>query len=329
MDGVCGCDWIAGSIPMEKFESFRAFLNDLYQIEPDVQEKSIQLYDSFLNYHPFGCSVYFDSSEDRCKRLHGGRFAVRFSGSGLAMFTANGLYKLFYELIYNYWCTLTRVDLNYDDFSKRKMPYEIAEVANQGNYSGYKRHEHRCPRKRSGEILGDTLYFGRRGKLGSGRFLRIYDKNLESKGEVDCVRYEVEFTKEKAQKIGFRLASAKSVDEMAGIICALIGGSINFIQRKGKNLNRATRMEWWQGIVDLLGSIQLRNPVRVQTIEKSKRHYERTSASLAMLRLAYGEAEFMGWLMDLLDVEEDDLPDRHKRLLEAYRVGENLDEVPF
>lgn len=116
-------------------------------------------------------------------------------------------------------------------------------------------HEPRQPRKRNGELKGDTLYFGGRGKNGGGKYLRIYNKTLESKGVVDSVHWECECSKKKAQHAFFKLSQCA----FASLLVGLIGGCIDFVERKDKNLGRATRFEWWQSIVDLLGRVVLRN----------------------------------------------------------------------
>lgn len=326
VEGSCGIDWLAGSLPVEKIDAVMEFLENLYGIAPDVTEKNIQLYDRLASFDPFGCRVFFDSTEKRCKSLHRGRFAVQFSGGGLQQFTANGLWKLLGHLVNDFWFKGTRIDINYDDFTKRILPHQIAEMANEGGYTGYRVHQHLCSRSRSGKVLGDTLYFGKRGKNGSGKFLRIYDKFLESDGEVDCVRYEVEFSKERARLICLHLGMCSTVEDMAGNICGLVGGSIDFIVRNGKNLDRSDRVQWWADILSVLGEVVLRNPVRVETVEKTIRYVERLKASISLARLSMGDPDFYAFMGDLSSMPKEELPKSHRRRLEVFQWET---EVPF
>ena len=58
----------------------------------------------------------------------------------------------------------------------------------------------------STQTRGATFYCGARG---GDRYLRIYDKNYESNGEIDSVRYEMQLRGERANAIFDHVASGK------------------------------------------------------------------------------------------------------------------------
>jgi hypothetical protein len=324
-ESSCGIDWIAGSFPIEVFDLVVEYLEAIYTITPEYLDKGRYVYDQRITFEPYGCNVYYDSTKERADRLHNGKFSVEITGSGLQEFTANGLYKIIYDFIMTFRGKLSRVDLCYDDYKRRMTPSEIAEFAMEGLYTRFRTHTHLAKKKRNGDLLSDTLYFGSRGS-GSGKYLRIYDKYLESKGKVDCIRYEIQFERDKARAVGIKLATAGSLEEFALLIGGLIAGSIDFIERKDKNIHRNDRLEWWSVIVSLLGECVLRNPKRVATIEKSVDFIVRIGSTIAMVKHALGDDDFMEFLEEITAIEEDSLPDRHKRLLDNYRA---LQEVPF
>lgn len=98
------------------------------------------------------------------------------------------------KLLYLRSCQVSRIDLAFDDYSKKFMPKDYAIWYMNGQIST------RC---HSGHFnfseasKGHTFYLGsRRTKL-----LRIYDKDYESNGEINAVRYEWEFHSQYARHI--------------------------------------------------------------------------------------------------------------------------------
>lgn len=81
-------------------------------------------------------------------------------------------------------CRLSRLDICYDDLSKKYTPSDFLHFWDNNQIQSP------CSKFRyagnSGK--GNTIYFGAR----SNKLLRIYDKELESKGEIKSIRYEIE-----------------------------------------------------------------------------------------------------------------------------------------
>ena len=84
-------------------------------------------------------------------------------------------------------CRLSRIDLAFDDFTKKYTPTDY----NRFNCFHAIKTKFRYIKflQSTGTKGGDTIYFGDRK---NGKLLRIYDKAYESKGEVDSIRYEIE-----------------------------------------------------------------------------------------------------------------------------------------
>lgn len=90
------------------------------------------------------------------------------------------------ELLQKRRCTISRLDIAFDDFTKTFKPYEWGLFAMQKRLvSKYKTFDY----KASGRGVSDTFYIGKRS---AGKLLRIYDKDAESNGDIPAIRYEFE-----------------------------------------------------------------------------------------------------------------------------------------
>lgn len=92
-------------------------------------------------------------------------------------------------------CKPSRLDICFDDYQKIFRPLDFNRFYCTGRISTRMQHVSYISSKRN---EGDTFYVGKRGK---GRFLRIYDKNFESEGKIDAIRYEFEMRTDWALKI--------------------------------------------------------------------------------------------------------------------------------
>lgn len=83
-------------------------------------------------------------------------------------------------------CTITRLDIAYDDYTKTFTPKDFdlwmhqERIVTDCKAWKYETSQQSC---------GDTFYLGKRGR---DRLLRVYDKNYESDGKIDAIRYEFE-----------------------------------------------------------------------------------------------------------------------------------------
>ena len=89
------------------------------------------------------------------------------------------------------------------------------------------------------------------------------------------------------------------------------------MDRQGIHLDRMERLDFWNRIVSLLGSVKLRNPKRIKTVEKAKAWIEKSVApSFEMLRKAIGDEEFYIWLED--KIKNANLSKYQRRVIYEY-----------
>lgn len=164
----------------------------------------------------------------------------------------------FLTSLYDLRLNCTRLDLALDDYSRELIVLDkVLAAASVGNVVGFRRWQHFRPVRNmvTGELEGETHSFGRRGRDGSGRFVRIYDKGLESNGEQDCIRLEVELSGDIAREFFAELVGAGSVEKFYSTVARIAVGSIDFKDRAGAHghKDRMVRLDWWQRVIDRVG----------------------------------------------------------------------------
>lgn len=125
----------------------------------------------------------------------------------LPLFGGNGSAFLsdILEDLYRKGCKVTRMDIAADDYQKVYMPIDYVDFYRENRIRTY------CRRFQYIGCNGGTVYLGSRN---SGRYVRIYDKNKESKGEIDAIRYELEFRGHYAQMVVDKLLSGEEFSFM-------------------------------------------------------------------------------------------------------------------
>lgn len=192
--------------------------------------------------------------------------------------------------------SFTRLDLAADDWEMRAQPVDIWEAIERGEMvthaQSVKATVERNPH--SGEQLGSGLTVGSRG---SRVFLRIYDKSVESAGEIEAIRWELELRAEAAQQtVGLLLAQS----EWGEVFSTLLVRFVDFREPAGENVTRRVRAAWFAALVGdcqkAAGYVQK----VVRTLEQVATWLERQVApSLAVLHAA--AADPAGTIAGLLE----------------------------
>lgn len=261
--GVC-VDWLTVSAPDARMESLRAWWSAKCgeKCEPTNGNAG---YRRAMRW-PDGARLAFE-------QVGGAKTcSLSLSGDALAAFDGAGRLGLLRELTES-GCKATRIDIAVDWRSEREtLIDDVQAAAGRGELVGFVRRE-------NVEVVGGgddgarTVYLGRRGKKGGGRFVRVYDKGVE---QHSCppgtwVRWEAVFSGPFAVQASAKLlASVDPVAEMAGLSL----GVCDFrIPAQGEPKRAWPRAAWWS---DRLGGAV---PVSL-TAARRIRDFER----------------FMGWL---------------------------------
>lgn len=97
---------------------------------------------------------------------------------------------------------VSRIDICYDDYAKRFTPRQLAGYYLEGKICSPASY---CKLIASRQSGSDTFYLGKRS---AERMLRVYDKNAESDGEINAIRWEFQFRKDKANYVAMSIADS-------------------------------------------------------------------------------------------------------------------------
>ena len=294
-----GLHWLRISIARQYLPKVRQYL-DFYFGESAQDDYGLWSYDS--RYHwPCGASLNYDCASARSDSVHNGKFTVEIPGQALDVIAQTDLH-LFLVSLRQFSPTCTRIDVFFDDYNRTINPHELHDIVKDHDYSGFRKSQIKQGYD-SGRLIHDEIDFGKRGPNGSGQYLRFYDKFLESDGEKNCVRFEVEFTKERSHIVFDILSQVTSIDAFATLCGSLVGGSVKFVHRNGdKNISRLDVYDFWREILELLGSVVIRIPTkRTDIAGKYKYIYHQVTPTLALLRGTFvDDTDFFSWLNDCI-----------------------------
>lgn len=209
---------------------------------------------------PLGAKLAFDPVEGSTRRC-----VLDLPGDLVAGLEVRDLMELLHQVdLLGARCT--RVDCVVDDYAKRITPGAVHAHAEAGDVARFS--PDTAELKVGGYWVdgqgvrhrGETFNIGRRGKNGSGAYLRYYRKDVESQGETDAFRWEMEFSQEKADLAFRELLKAGTPDEFVLACGGLVLGNVDFPIRTGDaHLDRLERHAWWIDLTsDIWNSVRLR-----------------------------------------------------------------------
>jgi len=330
-----GIHWLRGSV----HDSHRLWLENklavLWGEDRQMQEFGFWSYDRHILW-PSGVKLLFHSTEEGSD-LTLGRIAVEIPGGAL---DGVDLWQvlMFMQALREHDFQCSRLDIYFDDGQRVVTPMSLYDLTfEECLFTGEPiRHDvvgFRMVRKvtisnRKGRTQ-DEVSFGKRGKLGCGKYLRVYDKKLESGGANNAVRWELELSDYRAQRafnaILDSLGSEVSIADWkpawtVHVLGGLIAWAVDFkIRVKGKkNLERLERYPFWQAILNRLGSAHLAAKQIIRSVEKGVEWVKRgVTGTLQMIRLALGDEVALPLVVDLM-CGEDRLRPVHRRAVSEY-----------
>ncbi len=167
--------------------------------------------------------------------------------------TPDRLWKLFQFVDGLPGVTISRIDLSLDDFSKDVRPIDVWNCVNGGNYVGFSRagdtglpvQEWIQSVNARGE-LSTTYYVGSRQ---SDVLMRVYDKDAESQGAVDAVRFELRLRHQSAD-FAFRKLVEFTPFYWDRAVPALVLGHFDLREKESaSHIEHRERVTWWERIV--------------------------------------------------------------------------------
>ena len=244
--GGVGLDWVQGTGDACWMETVRGHLSEWFG-EP-TEGKGGMFYRSSFRFAG-GVSIYYGSARGVRET-----YCVVIPGGALSPMEADDRLDLLRVLL-AIGMRCSRIDVAQDFFCDDGVGLvdAVASACAAGCVRGVKRHEPRRPMA-GPRVLGNSVYLGRRGKYGSGRLTRVYDKGLETKTRPmgHWERWETEFNGKIAAALGETLAA--SGDWALGALSAALGAA-DFRELGGRgdrHVERRRQLGWWRDLNDRL-----------------------------------------------------------------------------
>lgn len=185
------------------------------------------------------------------------RVYAMFTGAALEVLTLEEQYNLCYELfgIWEFKCT--RIDPYFRDFAFKIRPRQFSDWHDAGYLCRFRKATYLKNGIKAKD--GETFTAGSRGKNGSGTYLRIYDESTEKRSPAPAIKYECEYSSDKANNIVKMLLSQPFSAQWMYDICTqlTIGpGVIDFrIGSSHDNLLDRTRVSKWAKFTQYIDAI--------------------------------------------------------------------------
>lgn len=250
---TCLVDWLATTQAPSAIEPFKALVQTYWPGGKwDEQEKGTRYYRRKALYL-HGITLCWEPTMQARSECN---FVI--PGSALATIDVHCQLELIAHLA-GMGAKPTRIDIAVRDYSRTLNPYKAKEAMCNGQVRGFR--TWKFWEQSSPKIgRGAAMTFGQRGKKGGQKYLRMYDKYIESMGRENCIACEAELTGIKAQEMWNRLLEIgqKDVEEIfPQLIAAHIKGVITF-----------DGCDWWNAIMENVPAMKLpskkRNDITVQ-----------------------------------------------------------------
>lgn len=202
----------------------------------------------------------------------------------------------FGRFMFGFGAHCTRFDWAVDDFDKFLDISVIHEHIDKYRCSGFANYTYYKSGKAGKDGCGETLYLGAEA---SDRRLRIYNKSVESGGEVDSTRVELQ-ARDNWSNVLFLAYCGDSGSVGGGAtVNGMAFAHIDFVFGDDKNVTRCARAPWWDEFLSRLGEQNKVREKRIPTsIADKKRWIEKqVTGTLSLLLECLGVDNFCDWLM--------------------------------
>jgi hypothetical protein len=225
------------------------------------------------------------------------------------------------HLIEDYKGEFTRLDIALDDFGKRLDFDAVSDAIAENNYFHFSKFRDIKSGSRVATEEGRTIYMG---STASPKFLRLYNKAVESGGETDSYRLELVLKGEHAKLVGRYWTEMVSQPEevVSRWLASLVVGAVDFRERVSKNRERCPLLGWWADFcaaVDAAG-IRLVLPKKegclVRTMDALEFQYAPTIAVIAEVL----GAAFEPYIEQLRQAGKDRMGSRHRAIIGLAQV---------
>ncbi|MEO1716947.1 MAG: replication initiation factor domain-containing protein [Planctomycetota bacterium] len=198
------------------------------------------------------------------------RLKVQLTGAILGEMEPQAIRQLCHEL-YFMGMKVTRLDVAIDLYKFSDLIKSVLDAIERGELVHAQKH------KLVDESLkqvpcGSGVFIGSRGPKGSGRYVRVYDKGLESRSAPprEWVRWEAEFAFTVGDDVMRDWLLSADYPAAAKFLLARCWGAIDFRQPASRQLSRRARSSWFESLVNSVEPVLIRKLRVRSTLEGQK-----------------------------------------------------------
>jgi len=314
-----GVHWLRISFPDKYLRQAVDMVSRSFNLEP-IDRFGLWGYDRMYHW-PNGVKIMYDTDDDKA-RLHNRRAYFECPGKACDELTPPDLVLVMEIFKEAFEGRGERIDIYLDDFARHIEPQDLQSVIMRKDYSRFRQFHLMQSFDHGNELIYDAIVFGSR-KKGWEKQLEVYDKNLESKGEKNCIRWEAKFREDKADTILTKLVgTAGNLDAFALLCGSIVVGSITFLHRIDgvRNLERLDEYEFWGLLKEGLQDLRIRSKKKVNTVTGIVSWVERQVApNFACLSKVFkSQKVFYSWILDLLHDGESRLNPNQLHIVDQY-----------
>lgn len=287
-------DWLAFTIPSSSDKNFKILKFLKYDLKEFDEISGKNFLNCGLSYGGGAVRIFFNREDLPTQLGSSDIHNYVFSGVGCTDLSQKwqnnwgGLFAYLASLNVNF----KRIDLAIDDFSnppKVTFPMVLNKLEKKEFVSSKRKWNHLLDRSTTGEITGETIYFGVRKSSSVGHtLLRIYDKRKEliDKGEESqlpiavlksrsWIRWELEITKQKASSAIDLLLQCGSLSKVAfGILRDIVDFKTPTKNSYGEvytSKQRWKTVRWWDNFLQQTKKAKLIEPEKIYDLGSALR----------------------------------------------------------
>lgn len=265
-------DGVSIQLPPDCLEDFKKFLlEDLFDVDFgfDLLPRSGSKYYEDRYEGPFGVSILARPYS----KSNRGFFKCDFLGNASSHLALSDWRNLFLWIdAHSGYASMQHWDI--DDFKREVTPSMMLAAVKQpgekyrGGISkgivGFRTYTYHESNSEMG--IGECINFGKKGRKAGEKQYSCYDKNIESKGEFNCIRHELRLWRNKSKQLFKRLVEWAQYPEWEELwleeIAGTILGSIDFLDVSNYNpeegkLSDCPRLQWWEDFISGKSIIKL------------------------------------------------------------------------
>jgi len=254
-------------------------------------------------------------------------YHVSLPGQACGMFSETSMRSfLRYSLNKNAKCT--RLDINLDDYDRLVSPLQVEQAA-QG--PDIVTHVHRGMTQRgfaigTEETTGVTVYIG---QPSSRQRLRVYDKGLESNGEIDAVRWELQSRAEAAETLLPLLGvfTDGSLITWGDTFASRLVSFVDFrnFEDHPTDARERDRLDWFKALVQSARKASAYPPKKPRYIDEVETWVEHSIGPSLRLLKEYWKDDNLTELRRIMD--EAQLKPKHRAILARGRTPSHVDGI--